>query len=316
MWIRLSRALERGAKMIVIDPRENPHVKNAALWLPLKAGTDAALYMGWIKTILNEGLHDQAFVENWTVGIDELRERLEQYPLDRVAKITGLDRGLIEESARMYATAGPAIIPWVPMLDKQINSTSAIRCQTIVRAICGYLDVPGGELLMGYNPDIAPENDYELFERISQEQKDKQLRGGGHNLFTFEGMAALKEPAKRVWGRPYTNLIHGSYMAHPPSVFEAMISGDPYPVKAFIVSGNNPLQSYANQAKTYKAIMNQDLVVVHELFKTPTAQLADYILPANSWLERDHLTRLVRLEFHQYDFTQAYRCARRMPRGL
>ncbi|MGB1884838.1 MAG: molybdopterin-containing oxidoreductase family protein [Gammaproteobacteria bacterium] len=288
MYVRLSRALERGAKMIVLDPRENPHVKNAAIWLPLHAGTDAAMYMGWIKYILDEGLYDKAFVDNWTVGLEQLRERLEEYPLERVAKITGVNQGLIEQAARLYAEAGPAVIPWVPMLDKQHNSTSAIRAQNIMRAVCGYLDVPGGELLSGFSPDVLTETDFELHERLPQEQKDKQLRQS-YNAFTYEGQAALREPTKRVYGREYANLITGCYMAHPPSVFDAMITGAPYPVKAFFVTGNNPLMSYANQTKVYQAIMNQELVVTFDLFKSPTAQLSDYILPGNSWLERDHL---------------------------
>ena len=289
MWVRLTRALDRGAKMIVLDPRPNPHVKDATLWLPLHAGTDAALYMGWIRVILDEELYDKEFVENWTLGLDKLKERLEDYPLERVAKITGVEESLIQESARMYATEGPAIIPWVPMLDKQINSTSAIRCQNILRGICGYFDVPGGDLLTGFNTEVAPENDYELHERLSQAQKDKQLRNGGHNAFTYEGMAPLMDATERVWGRPYANIATGCYMAHPPSVFKAMLTGDPYPVKAFFIAGNNPLMSYANQSQTYAAILNQDLVVCFDLFKTPSAQLADYILPGNSWLERDHL---------------------------
>ncbi len=289
MYIRLQRALERGAKMIVMDPRENSLVKDAALYLPVRGGTDAAMYMGWLNVIIEEGLYDKAFVENWTVGFEQLKERLQQYPLDRVSQITGLDPDLIRQAGRMYATSGPAIIPWVPMLDKQINSTSAIRLQSILRAICGHLDVPGGELLCGYNPDIVPEVDIELHEELSQAQQDKQLGTGTYNAFTYEGTAALKGPTEKVWGRQYANIVTGSFMAHPPSVFTAMADGDPYPVKALIVSGNNPLMSYANQTKIYKAIMNQDLVVTFDLFKTPTAQLSDYILPGNSWLERDHL---------------------------
>ena len=289
IWVRIQQALKRGAKMIVLDPRENPHVKDAVLWLPLRAGTDVAMYMGWIRYIVGNELYDKDFVANWTSGFDKLKERLQEFSIERVAEITGCAPDQIEQAAHMYATSGPATIPWVPMLDKQINSTSAIRAQTILRAICGYLDIPGGEWLTGFSPDVLTETDFELHDRLSEDQKDKQLRNGGHNLFTYEGMRPLREATKKVYGREYANLITGSYMAHPPSVFNAMVTGDPYPVKAFFVNGNNALMSYANQTKIYEGLMNLELIVVNDLWMTPTAQLADYVLPANNWLERDSL---------------------------
>jgi anaerobic selenocysteine-containing dehydrogenase len=286
----IRRAQERGAKLIVLDPRRSESAERADLWLPLKAGSDAAMCFGWLKVILDEGLYDKAFVERWTTGFDEFRKRVDEFPLERVAALTGVDAGLIAQAARLYASSGPAVIPWTPVTDQQRNSTSAIRLMCALRAICGYVDVPGGEVFHGFHPDIVSESELELHGLLPQEQKDKQLGSVHHSAFTYKGTAALREPTARVWGHEWANVVSGSYMANPSAVFQAMADGNPYPVKAFITLGNNTLMSFANMQLIERALRNQDLVVAVEHFRTPTAQLADYILPGDAWLERNCLS--------------------------
>lgn len=286
-WIR--QAQRRGAKLIVTDPRRSSSAERADIWLPLKAGSDAAMMFGWLKVIIDEELYDKDFVANWTVGFEELKERVDEFPLDRVAKLTGCDPEMIAKAARMYATEGPAVIPWTPITDMQRNSTSAIRLQCILRSICGYVDVPGGELLEGFNHDIYPESRLEAHEVLSDEQKAKQLGSDQYPAFTYRAQERLKEPMKRTWGYEYSNIAAGSYMTPPSSLFNAMSGKGPYPVKAFFFLGNNPMMSYANMNLIREAMMNQDLIVAHEQFMTPSAQLADYVLPADSWLERPWL---------------------------
>ncbi len=290
IYNNIRRAQERGARLIVLDPRKSENAELADLWLPLRAGSDAAMCLGWLKVILDEGLYDADFVEKWTHGFEAFRARVDEYPLDRVAELTGVDAELIARAARMYATEGPSIIPWTPITDQQRNSTSAIRLHCALRALCGYVDVPGGELLHGFHPNIVSESELELHSALSQEQRDKQLGSDTHPAFTYRGTAALAEPTKRVWGHEYANVVTGSYMANPSAVFRAMAHGEPYPVKAFFFLGNNPLMSYANMGLIHEALMNQDLVVGHEQFMTPSAQLADYVLPADAWIERPWLT--------------------------
>ncbi|MDX2165898.1 MAG: molybdopterin-dependent oxidoreductase [Deltaproteobacteria bacterium] len=285
----IRRAQERGATLIVLDPRRSESAERADLWLPLRAGSDAAMCLGWLKVIFDEQLYDAAFVRDWTVGFDDLRRRVDEYPLERVAALTGVAPEQIRAAARLYATHGPSVIPWTPITDQQRNSTSAIRLHCALRAVTGNLYVPGGELFHGLSPDIVPETDLELHEQLSEAQKAKQLGCDNHPAFTYRGMAALTEPTRRVWGRPYVNLLMGSYMANPSAVFRAMADGVPYPVKAFFSLGNNTLLGFADMRTIYRGIMNQDLVVVHEHMMTPTAQLADYVLPGDSWLERPQL---------------------------
>ena len=150
MYNLIKQAEAKGAKLIVCDPRQSSSAKRADIWLPLKVGSDAAMMFGWLKVIIDEKLYDEDFVKNWTIGFEELKERVNEYPLERVAELTGCDAEMIAKAARMYATTGPAVIPWTPITDMQRNSTSAIRLQSILRAICGYLDVPGGETLQGF----------------------------------------------------------------------------------------------------------------------------------------------------------------------
>jgi anaerobic selenocysteine-containing dehydrogenase len=285
----IRKAQQNGAKLIVLDPRRSESAERADLWLPLRAGTDAAMCLGWLNVILRERLYDADFVRDWTVGFDELARRVEDYPVERVATITGCDPDAIVRAARIYASEGPSVIPWTPVTDQQRNSTSAIRLQASLRAVCGYVDVPGGELFQAFHPDVVPESEIEAHHLLPAAQKAKQLGSDHHPVFTYRGTEPLREPTKRVWGHEYANVVMGSYMANPSATFRAMADGIPYPVKAFFVLGNNALLSYANMQLIQRAMLNQDLVVVHEHMLTPTAQLADFVLPGDSWLERPHL---------------------------
>ncbi|MCH2350644.1 MAG: molybdopterin-dependent oxidoreductase [Pseudomonadales bacterium] len=282
--IRVAQA--KGTKLIVFDPRKSENAEVADLWLPVRAGTDAALLYGLINVILEEELYDQEFVRDWTVGFDEFVERCKEYPLERVSEITGCSEESIRSAARMFATSKSACIPWSPITDQQVSSTSAIRLQIVLSALTGNLDAKGGQIMDGFNPHVVTDTAMELHDVLSEEQKGKQLGSDEFPVFTYRGMRPLREATERVWGSKWANLISGCYMANPTSTFRAMAHGDPYPVKAFFALGNNTLMSYANTRQIYDGLMNQELVVVYEHMMTPTAELADYVLPGDSWLER------------------------------
>ncbi len=292
-WAPIHNLIEvaqaQGAKLIVLDPRVSDQAEKSDLHLRLRSGTDAAMCLGWVKVIIDEGLYDRQFVDEWCIGFDKLAVRAGEYPLDRVEAITGVDSELIAEAARMYATADGAVIPWTPITDMQINSTSAIRLHSILRAITGNLDVVGGELLGGFHPDFLSESELQLHEALSQDQRDKQLGSDKHPAYTYRAQDKLGDAMERVHGYRYTDVVMGSYMANPSATFRAMATGDPYPVNAFITLGNNSLLSYPNQHQVHRALLNQDLVVAHEIFMTPTAMLADYVLPGDVFSERNHI---------------------------
>jgi anaerobic selenocysteine-containing dehydrogenase len=285
----IEQARARGATVIVLDPRISEQATVADLHLRLRAGTDAAMCLGWLKVIFDEGLHDETFVRDWCIGVEELRARVDEYPLDRVADITGVPAELIAEAARTYATADGAVIPWTPVTDQQVSSTSAIRLHSILRAVTGNLDVVGGETLSGLHPGWITESELQLHDEISPEQRAKQLGYEKHPVYTYRTAEMLTGPMERVWGVRWMDQLMGCHMANPSEVFRAMDTGDPYPVKAFFAIGNNALLSYPNQHQVHRALMNQDLVVVQDLFMTPTAMLADYVLPGDVFTERNQV---------------------------
>ncbi|MCP4754381.1 MAG: molybdopterin-dependent oxidoreductase [Proteobacteria bacterium] len=288
-YIRIKKAKARGARLIVLDPRESHCARLADMHLRLNVGTDTAMLMGWVNIIIEDELYDKDFVEKWTYGFDKLKERVGTFTLAHTAEVTGVEPDLIREAAYAYAKSQGGIIPWSPITDQLVSSTSAIRLQAILRAITGNINAPGGERFFGFNEDIVSETELELHEKLGDEQKKKQLGCEKYPLFTYTVADLMKEKTEEIYGRPYANIMKGACMANPSETFRAMAEERPYPAKAFISTGNNTLMSYANQQLVYQAIMNQDLVVVHDIFMSPTAQLADYVLPGDCWLERPQL---------------------------
>ena len=147
--LRLQRARERGAKLIVIDPRRTRSARGAELHLQPRPGTDGALALGMLRVIVDDGLFDREFVAKWTIGFDELKQLLDDYPLERVEEITWVPREDISKAAHLYAQTTPACIFLGNALDQQTNTSQAIRAITALIAVTGNLDVAGGNVLLG-----------------------------------------------------------------------------------------------------------------------------------------------------------------------
>ena len=280
---QIDAALRRGARLIVLDPRRSENAARAHIHLPLRYGTDAAMLLGFLYVILEEKLYDPAFVARYTYGFEQLKERVRAYPLSRVSAITGCRPEEIAAAARMFAAAGAAVIPWGPIPDMQVNSTSAIRCQDILLSICGF--VGKCEVLQCPMPNLVSVSELELHEQLSPQQKAKQLGGDQYPLLSYRGYEKLRGPVKRVYGIEWLDL-QASFMANPAAVFRAMAEDAPYPVRAFFNLGSNALMGYVNQQRIFNGLMRQELTVVFDHWMTPTAQLADYFLPADYYLER------------------------------
>jgi len=289
LWPReyrnLEAALARGAKLIVVDPRVTETAELAHYHLRINYGTDAALVLSWINVIIEEGLYDREFVEAQTVGFEELATRAADYPPERVAAICGIEAIKIRETARVYALSEAAIIPWGATADMQRNSTSLLRGQCILRAICGFLNK--SELV--YGPPLRTSLSELLYDyaALPQAQKDKQIGADGYPLLSFRGNALYDDAMRRAGFEFTADIMASSCMAHPPSLFAAMRGEGPYPIKAFFSVANNTVMSFANMQGIVDALLNQDLVVAFEANMTPTAQLSDYVLPGDLWMERD-----------------------------
>lgn len=270
-YVRLGPALKKGMKLVVIDPRKTRLAAKADLWLQPRPKTDLALALGMMNIIISEGLFDRSFINEWTVGFDRLRDHIKDYPLEKVEEITWVPKEKIIEAARLYATTKPASIQDGNAMDDDLNSVQTARAIAILRAITGNLGVPGGDidwadLPLGLKPTYAPgqkeASSFTLDEKMSEDQREKMIGADG-------GFAPV----------PMTRIVPSQLLG------KAILSKEPYPVKVLCVHANNPLMTWANAQEVFKALMALDFLYVSDQFMTPTAELADIVLPAATYLE-------------------------------
>ncbi|MFC1946189.1 molybdopterin-dependent oxidoreductase [Chloroflexota bacterium] len=279
-------------KLIVIDPIVTRIAQDADIHLQIRPGTDAALFLGWINVIINENLYDKDFISKWTSGFDKLAARAREYPPDRVATITGIPAQQVIESARLYATTKPAtILRGVAPDQIGPNSARPNHARSVLRALTGNIDVAGGDLIPAVGPIVdgkmfIRDAQMELSERLPQEMKKLQLGWEKAPLMTWPGYDMVNGP----WQKRHNVSLPTMHRlgAFVPALWRAILEEKPYPVKAMIAWGGNPLMWAADTRKVYQAIVspNLELDVVQDFWLTPHAQLADYVLPAASWLER------------------------------
>ncbi len=293
MYPQIVHARKNGAKLIVVDPRRTREAEKADLWLQVRPGTDLALMLGWIRYIIENDLYDKAFVENWTVGFEELTASVADYTPEKVEEITSVPAALVVEAARVYATASPAVIPFGLGLDKQgVNATQCARGRAILRAITGNLEVPGGDVfsMAGDVGKIRDAEYLELNDMIPASQRAKQLGADTYPFFGFPGWER-NSAANRKLPHGYVAAPEAwhSNLAHAREVMNAIITGKPYPVKAAITLANNPLLALPNTQQVFEALKALDLYVVMEYYMTPSAAMADYVFPASTTVEQPEL---------------------------
>jgi len=248
-------AQKRGAKLIVVDPRATPLAKRADLHIQISPGTDCALALALINVIIGEELYDKAFVKQWTLGFDKLKEHVKRYSPEAVEKITRVPAAKIRQFARMYALSKPATITQGVSLDHCLNGVQNSRAISILIAITGNLDITGGNT---YNSPLP----------------QTSLR--------VKGIVNIAEVIGAQY--PIFNKFVSETSAMP--VAEAVIAGKPYPVKALIVQACNPVLTWPDSRKVAQAFEKLDLLVVSDLFMNETAKMADVFLPATTFLER------------------------------
>jgi len=264
------------ARLVVIDPRPIPLARKADLWLRVRPGSDAALALGMLHYIVEKGLYDRDFVDKWTVGFEELRERLREYPLDLVSKLTWVEEEKIKAAAELMALNKPTAIYTFIGLTMNGNGFDTLRCLGLLVALLGCVDVLGGNMIKVPPPVVRRGFEGGEASRLSERVLDRQISATEFPLLS--GKTALT---------PYP---------HPWDVIDAMLTGKPYPIKALLTTCN-PLTSLENGEKVLRALLNLDLLVVFELFMTPTAEYADFVLPITSHLETDAVTFYTGLNF-------------------
>jgi anaerobic selenocysteine-containing dehydrogenase len=258
---QLCKAIDKGARLIVVDPRRTELARKADLWLQLRPGSDLALALGMINIIINDGLFDKDFVENWTVGFDKLKAHIQEYPPEKIAELTWVPAEAIRMAAKTYATNKPACIQLGNPIDHNVNSFQTARAISILRAITGNLGCAGGELeesslasLDYFSPEII------FQDKVTAERWQKRI--GAEGEFVSPGTYTL-----------------------PQSLVKSIIEEKPYPIHAAYIQACNPLVTYSNARQAYKAFKKLKFSAVADMFMTPTAALADIVLPVASYLE-------------------------------
>jgi len=266
----VERALKKARKVIVIDPRKIGPAENADRWLQIRPGTDGALALAMINTIIADGLVDDDFVAKFTVGFDRLVEHVKPFTPEWASQITRLGVEEIREAARTYANNAPACILWGNPLDMSACNFQTARALLILRAITGNIDVPGGDVLW-----VPPE-------KVKQRSMFMNVEIPGLHLLPPEKLARAVDEGRYPLC-PST---------HPPTFWRSIVTGEPYRIRAMWIVGSNPLVTMTHSLEIEEALKMLEFTVVSDFFLTPTAQYADIVLPAATWLEQDDVVNL------------------------
>jgi formate dehydrogenase (coenzyme F420) alpha subunit len=257
LHLAMKENLPKGSKLVVIDPKRIPLASQAELYLPVRPGTDGALALALMHVIIKENLYDKDFIDRWTLGFDRLVPHVEPYTPEWAEKITYVPAESIRKLARLYATAESAsIFQGTNTQDQTANGTQNSRAFAILQTITGNINNPGGWVV---SPRLALTGLGIPTDKIPIGAKD-------YSLF-YE-----------IWGRksPY-----GQVMCFPESV--------PSVIRSLIVTGGNPVVSMPDSNAFREAMKRLDLLVVLDLFMTETAELAHYVLPGCTHLEKNGL---------------------------
>ena len=264
----VKRALKAGSFGIAVDPRRSETAKLCKMWLPIRPGTDAALALAMAHVIIREGIYDKEFVGKWTVGFNRLRDHVSHCTPAWAEAITWIPAEKIVAAAKRYALDKPSVLEWGVAIEHTPNSLQTVRAISLLRGLTGNIDIPGGDIL-GMNI-VRPYP-------VMREQLPKGMikkRIGGDQFKLLGGFRALIPSA------------------HIPGLFKAMRTGDPYRIRALLIFGGNPMVTVANSREVYQSLLKLDLLVVTDMFMTPTAALADYVLPAAFWPEINQIIEL------------------------
>lgn len=256
-------ALARKPKTIVVDPRETLLAKRADIWLQLRPGTDDALALAMLHVIIGEELHDKDFVARWCHGFEKLAERVKDYTPEWAEPVTWVGAEKIRAAARLFAQTKPSMLEWGCAIEHTPACFQTVRALLCLPSITGNIDQPGS-WSFGMTP-LPPFP--QLFDKMAMAQQRKRL---GFDTFKVLSGELAQLPS-----------------AHIPTVFEAIRTGRPYPVRTGLIFGNNALSTYGDVRKVYETLMALDYLVVADLYMTPTVELADLVLPVASWAEVD-----------------------------
>ena len=250
LWPFVLEARNRGARIVAIDPIRTRTAAQCDEWLPIYPGTDAALALGMMHVLFAEGLEDRDYLERHTLGADALRERVREYPPERVASITGLPAGRIVELARAYGRARACFIRVNYGLQRHAGGGMAVRTIACLPAVTGHWRRAGGGVQLSTSANFR-------FNTAALERPD------------------LSPPVRTI------NMIR---LGDALTRADAGVGGPP--VRALVVYNSNPAAVAPDRSAVQRGLAREDLfTVVLEHFQTDTADWADIVLPATTQLE-------------------------------
>ena len=260
-------ARKRGTVLIVVDPRREPIADHADYYCRVKPGTDVAFYNALMQVIIEEGLVDDDYVARHTENFEALRKTVADYPPEVAAKICGVSAEQIRRVAREFGGAETAIIYWGMGISQHVYGTNNARCLIALALLTGNIGKPGSGLhpLRGQN-NVQGASDAGLIPMVYpdyQPVEDPEIRR------KFE----------RAWGRPLDSERGLTVVEITEACLERRIRG-------MYIMGENPFLSDPNVSKVRRALAGLDFLVVQDIFLTETAEVADVILPASSYLEK------------------------------
>ena len=271
-WI--VQCMMRGSRLIVIDPKLTWLASRADVWIGLRPGTDGAVALAMLKTIVDEDLYDHDFVENWTFGFDELVKRLDSYDLDGLAEACWVSKEKLQAAARAYANAAQAAIQLGLAVDQQANGVSAVQGIQILEAITGNYDRPGGQIAV-----IAP---FDI---------DKTLIATwGHEFIPEENLDTY------AGSEDYPLMKAAGSLPSTDKLIEQLETGKPCRLTVGWIQGSNPIACMCQDPKRWIDALKKSLefVVGVDIFMTPSIQaLADVVLPVCTLAEKDGLRAML-----------------------
>lgn len=264
---RLKRAVARGARLIVADPRRIKLAELAHLYLPLRVGSDAALLLAMAHVIYREGLVNWEFVERFTTGAEAFFEHIRAFTPRWAASVTGVAAEDIEKAAVWYASAQRGAIYYTLGITEHASGVDNVMCLSNLALMTGHLGRPG----TGLNPMRGQNN----------------VQGAGDMGATpnsFPGPQKVTDPrAREMFEKAYGRPMDGE----PGLTKIQAIEEAGHRIRAMIIAGENTLVSDADALRVERALRSLDHLVVIDIFRTETADLAHVVLPATSWAETD-----------------------------
>jgi len=266
--LRMLTAAKKGSKLLVADPRRIKLCDSATLWMQQRPGTDGALIHALCHVILREGLEDAAFIEAHTENFAAFKDSVAQCTPEWAEKISQVPASVIEEAARIFASAEKAGIYYTMGITQHTSGTDNVCALANLALITGNLGKPGA----GLNP-LRGQNNVQG----ASDMGCNPTYFPGYQRFDDE---AAREKFSQIWGTPVSGRPGLMATEMPAAITEGKLAG-------LWIMGENPILSDPNSDHARKAFEQLEFLVVQDIFLTETAELADVVLPAASFAEKD-----------------------------